>query len=186
MKNLILMGVSGSGKSAAATAVAKVAPYRVVEVDDYLREVEKVDVPALIWDEKHAQALAAQTHATLQLLETITHGKQQILVLPPNVCGQPQVQAALAQVMKANTDTTPVLVELTANLDTLMRRTGLNAPRAVGFGPLRRTFAKMVEEYRHSWAALAREILDTTGRPAGDIAAALLALTSSPRYPKAD
>lgn len=185
MKQLILMGVSGSGKSAAATALAENAHCRVIEIDDYLLEHENLDVASLIWEEQHQQALAAQTRITLELLGQEAGEQRQVLVLPPNVCGQVEVQKALAELAHRGQGEA-VIVELTADLDTLMRRTGLNAPRAVGFGPLRRTFAKMVEDYRTSWKPVVREMLDTTGREPADIAAALLALTSSPRYPKAD
>lgn len=183
MKNLVLMGVAGSGKSAAATGLAQLCSCRVTEIDDYVREHARIDVAGLIVAQRQPEALNAQTAACLTLLAALAGSSDQVLVLPPDVCREAAVLDALGTVANAGE---AVVVELTADLDTLMRRTGLNAPRTVGFGPLRRTFGKMVEEYRQAWHPLPREIIDTTASQVADIARQLFALTSSSRYPNAD
>ncbi|MDO5721175.1 MAG: shikimate kinase [Actinomycetaceae bacterium] len=180
----IIFGVAGAGKTALAQALAEATALPVIELDEEVARVAGQPVGQILVREGTDVALRWQRELAEQLLSTLpdeddTEGR--ILVLGPEVVTQPQIQKILS-----DNSTSRVLVEVTADLDTLMRRTGLNAPRTVGFGPLRRTFATMVDSYRQAWDGLEREIMDTTTIEASQNAASLLALVAAARYSKAD
>lgn len=84
--------------------------------------------------------------------------KPGIVVLSPDSVLVEDVQEKLKNVDKNQA----LIIELYADFNTLAQRTGINAPRAVNLGPIRRTFRLLMESYRECYSQLAHEKLDTS------------------------
>lgn len=171
MNRVILIGVSGAGK---AEAAAELDGWEVVVVDQIVEAAAARDIGTLVVTEGAASVTQRQCQAAVAALEGFAAARatDRCVVIGPDAAARESVQAAIRQ---ARSDGATV-VELWADEQTLSRRLGLNAPRAVGLGPVRALWRAQVQQYRHSWEGLVDEMIDTSLQTPAITAARIVAL----------
>ncbi|MDO5729113.1 MAG: shikimate kinase [Actinomycetaceae bacterium] len=153
MPGIVILGVSGAGKSAVAVELGALTGLEVVESVDLVEKNTGVDASTLLVREGESAFENACQIAAMEALET-----DGIVVLSAGIARSAIVLERLIDLKSQGI----LLVELYADLATLMRRTGLNAPRAVGLGPTRRMLSALVDEYREQYARCEPMTIDTS------------------------
>ncbi|MDO5048364.1 MAG: shikimate kinase [Actinomycetaceae bacterium] len=150
-KSYVIIGVSGAGKTSVAEQIAERAGLALHDFEDVFLETVGEDASIfLIRNGEEAYEVAA-----LQVAKVILD-REGVLVLAPGVTREAKVQERIKQLEDVT------VVELFADTSTLMRRTGLNAPRSISMGPTRRILSDMVQQYRESYEGLADLVIDTS------------------------
>ncbi|MCS4484381.1 hypothetical protein NXS08_02605 [Gleimia sp. 6138-11-ORH1] len=151
--NLVIIGVSGAGKTEVAQAVATQLGLPLHESAHYTAKLSGQSPELLaVRETTQTQEHQLQAGALAALKQT------GIVVLSPDAAIQPKVQEKLKELKHQGVK----ILELYADFNTLAQRTGLNAPRSISLGPTRRTFRLLVEAYRQTYAELADEKIDTS------------------------
>lgn len=153
MNSLIIIGVSGAGK---ATLAGEISSRLGLPVFDSENEVAAClgENPATYLVRAGEQAYEeAFKAAASKILEN-----EGIIVLEPGVTREAEIQEKIVQ----RRETDALVVELFADTSTLMRRTGLNAPRSVALGPMRKMLTELVAQYRSEYEGLAHLVIDTS------------------------
>lgn len=151
--NLVIIGVSGAGKTEVANAVSKLTNLPVHESNSFTTALAGQDADLIVVREGYDAHTQQSSAGALAALE-----QNGIIVLSPDVVLSGPVQAKLAQLKEKGVK----VIELYADFNTLAQRTGINAPRSVSLGPTRRTFRLLVEAYREAYAQIADEKIDTS------------------------
>lgn len=164
----VVIGVSGAGKSAVADELSYLTDLGVVESIDLVEQQTGLDASTLLVRAGDSLFEDACQAAALEALNS-----DGIVVLTPGIARSRVVLDHLIELKSGGT----MLVELYADTATLMRRTGLNAPRAVGLGPTRRMLVNLVEEYRQEYARCEPLSIDTSLSQARHVAERIFART---------
>lgn len=158
---VILVGATGSGRTLVGRALATQLNTTVVETEDVieaqtgqtLAELALADEPERFREQVRSAATAAL-------------GSSGVVTLLPSAVGDPKV----AELMAEAGATGSVLVALTADLTTLARRTGLNAPRSAALGQPRRWFGDHVRVLVEQYSALGAVEISTVDRDPAEVA----------------
>lgn len=161
-----MIGVSGAGKSSVAGELSSLCALAVVESIDIVEQQTGLDASTLLVRAGESVFEEACQAAALEALDS-----DGIVVLTPGIARSHLVLDRLIALKSQGT----MLVELYADIATLMRRTGLNAPRAVGLGPTRRMLTNLVGEYREEYARCEPLSIDTSLSQARHVAESLFA-----------
>lgn len=150
---LVLIGVAGAGKADVAREVSQQLGWPVHDSLQLAGQLagEDPDLLFVRFGAEKFRELAEQ--GALQAL-----GQQGVVVLSPDSVLSEGVQAILRGLDK----TQSLVVELYADFNTLVQRTGINAPRTADLGPVRRTFRLLMESYREAYSPYADEKIDTS------------------------
>ncbi|MDO5719822.1 MAG: shikimate kinase [Actinomycetaceae bacterium] len=151
--SLIIVGVAGAGKSSVARQLTALTGMPSNETDDLIEQLAGCDAATLVVNRGEATLQNCANQAALQTLTM-----PGIAVIAPTAACHHRV---IARIRAAREEGVPV-IELFADISTLIRRTGLNAPRAVGLGPTRKMLTGMVTQYRKIYGTYTDESIDTS------------------------
>ena len=163
---IILIGVSGAGKSDIARAISAESG---LELHDFAASFESLigeDDSQFLVRRGEAEYEDAALQVAMDLLN-----REGVITLAPGVVRTQKVGEKLRELRAEGA----LVVELFADISTLMRRTGLNAPRSVALGPTRKIFTDMVSTHRADFAGLADLVIDTSLSKPEHVAARVLA-----------
>lgn len=153
MNSLIIIGVSGAGKSTVASEVASLTNLPVFSSAD--------EVAAAVGEEASTYLVRAGEQAYEEAFVAAASKilkDEGIIVLEPGVTRDKKIQ----EMIRNRQGKDALVVELYADISTLMRRTGLNAPRSIALGPTRKMLTEMVNQYRSEYEGLADLVIDTS------------------------
>lgn len=151
--SLVIVGVAGSGKSSIARHLTALTGITVNETDDLIAQIAGYDTATLVIHNGHSALQEHAIQASIQILSMPGIA----VVSPTAACDELVISRIVALKLRG----VPI-VELFADLSTLIRRTGLNAPRAVGLGPTRKMLSDLVTRYRTVYATYADDSIDTS------------------------
>ncbi|WP_072341441.1 shikimate kinase [Actinomyces urinae] len=163
---IILIGVSGAGKSDIARAIAAKSGLVLHNFEESFESLMGEDDSQFLVRRGEAQYEEAALRVAMDLLD-----REGVITLAPGVVRTQKVAEKL-RVLRAGG---ALVVEVFADISTLMRRTGLNAPRSVALGPTRKIFTEMVAAYRADFEGLADLVIDTSLSKPEHVAARVLA-----------
>ena len=126
---IILIGVSGAGKSDIARAIATKSGLGLHDFEESFENLMGEDDSQFLVRRGEAQYEEAALRVAMDLLD-----REGVITLAPGVARTQKVGEKL-RVLRAEG---ALVVEVFADISTLMRRTGLNAPRSVALGPTRK------------------------------------------------
>jgi shikimate kinase len=149
----IIIGVSGAGKTTVAQEMESRGDLVLHDFEDVFAELVGEDASTYLVRNGEKAYEAEALKVARNLLD-----QEGVVVLAPGVVREDEIRN---QILKKR-DEGAVVVELFADTSTLMRRTGLNAPRSVALGPTRRILTEMVSQYRESYEGLADLVIDTS------------------------
>lgn len=162
---LILLGVSGSGKTSVGRILAEELGVELVEADELVEDLLGAPIGRLVI-RRDPRLPDARRRAALDLLERegviATLGASQI-----------EDEATLRALREAKSRGARI-VELGADISDIARREGLNAPRSVGLGAPRAMLAMMVRDLRAKYADVADSSVETGGAEPRAIAGRIL------------
>lgn len=166
-KQLVLIGVAGAGKSQVAAELAQLLDWPIHDSSQLAGELAGEE-PQLLFIRFGAEKFSEL--AEQGAVEALS--QPGIVVLSPDSVLSQGVQAKLHDRDKTQT----LVVELYADFNTLVQRTGINAPRTADLGPVRRTFRTLMESYRETYQPYADEKIDTSLSKPSLIAQRIVAL----------
>ncbi|MDO5034098.1 MAG: shikimate kinase [Actinomycetaceae bacterium] len=166
---IVLIGVSGAGKTAVGEQIAAQSGADFHDFDAYFERLIGED-PSEFLVRRGEQAYE---EASLKVAREIL-GADGVVALSPGSTREEEVAQLLGKLRESGA----TVVELFADTSTLMRRTGLNAPRSVALGPTRRILADMVASYRADFEGLADLVIDTSLSKPEHVASRILAFTA--------
>lgn len=161
---LVLLGVSGSGKTSVGRILSRILDAPLVEADDLVEAALGDTVATLVvaGDPRLPDARREAARAALASDGAIaTLGASQI--------EDPET----AELVRAARSAGARVVELVAELAEVARREGLNAPRSVGLGAPRAMLALMIRALREEYADVADSSVETSGLEPQAIAEAI-------------
>ena len=153
---LVILGASGSGKSAVADALGRRLELRVVEVEAIVAERAGVPLGEMMTDSPE-DALEALAVASQDELAEGGPGAGAIVVLSPSAVLNPGVMEALEAAKAAGTKVTA----LRASLSSLVRRNGLDAIRPTNLGTPRAWFRTQLSSLEEAYSKVADVWCDT-------------------------
>lgn len=163
---LVLIGVSGSGKSTVGARIADKLARQLVETDTCVEEIFGVSVAEMILRrDEHVE-----TKRTQAALSALAHDGAIVTV----GASQPTNDAVLMRLQDLAHRGVPI-VELVADTSEVARREGLNAPRSVGLGAPRAMLTAMIAQLRDVYAKVASLSVDTCGLPPDEVAERIVA-----------
>lgn len=138
----VLVGASGSGTSEIGEQLAQRCQVAFADID-------------IACSKLYGQSLEdiVITEAPVTVQEAIETGSKWLLQQPGFVALPPSAGRNDAVLAALQVKSTPVVL-LTAPLDELARRAGLNVPRPVGLGQIRALFAQMAKEVEQNYRRL--------------------------------
>ncbi len=149
----IIIGVSGAGKTTVAKEMSSRGDLAIHDFEDVFSDTVGEDASTFLVRNGELAYEGEALKVARDLLD-----RDGVVVLAPGVVREEEIQQQLLK----KRDEGAVVVELFADISTLMRRTGLNAPRSVALGPTRRILTEMVSKYRESYEGLASLVIDTS------------------------
>jgi len=155
---VVLLGVSGAGKSTVGRLVADRLGVDLVETDDLVAEQTNLSVGQLVVSQD-PRLPGAQRRAALVALAPGGRGSGAVVTLGASLPQDPEVARALAAARIAGTR----VVELVADTAEIARREGLNAPRSVALGAPRALLTQMIRRLRDVYAPLTDVSVETPG-----------------------
>lgn len=162
---LILLGVSGSGKTSVGRILAEELGAPLVEADDLVEDLLGAPIGELVIRRDPGLAQARRRAA----LDALTHTGA-IVTLGASQIEDGDTLRALRDARARGAR----VVELGADVADIARREGLNAPRSVGLGAPRAMLAMMVGRLRAAYADVADSSVETGGAEPRAIAGAIL------------
>lgn len=153
MTRIILIGVSGAGKRDVAAEIARQSELELHDFDAAFEQIVGEDPSAFMV--RHGEAAYEEQSRGVA---TALLGADGVITLAPGVTRDEQIRHRLGELKAKGA----LIVELFADVSTLMRRTGLNAPRTVALGPTRKMLTDMVVAYRNDFEGLADLVIDTS------------------------
>lgn len=167
---IIILGVTGSGKSALAEALAESTGLAVVEVDALSEQVLGASMQdAFVQNPQRAEEVLLEN--ALKALEVGAKGFE-IVVLTPSAGANPAVLAEISRCKQAGS----TVVAVDAPLDVLARRAGLVAAQPGYLGTPRAWFRSMHRALTEGYATVAEEWFDTETQSPWDIAVQIAAM----------
>ncbi|MDO4259526.1 MAG: shikimate kinase [Actinomycetaceae bacterium] len=162
---LVLIGVSGSGKSTIARLLGDRTNAPILDIDNLVAKHLGAPIGELVvTNNPH---LTDTRQATAHNALTTPHA---IVALGASQVFDQDIAAALAQARARGT----VIVELTADTAEVARRMGLNAPRSVGLGAPRAALTHMIAQHRAVCATITDLRVDTCAVPPKQVAEAVV------------
>ncbi len=152
--SIIILGVSGSGKTEVAQALSDALDATCIENTTLAEENLGAPLSEMMTDDPE-RALEALAVAASELLANSL--ESHVLVLSPSAVLNPEVREKLLSAKKRGA----LVVGLRAPLQTLVRRTGLNAPQPVPLGAPRAWFRAQVAELEGAYSDLVDLWCDT-------------------------
>lgn len=154
---LILVGPLGAGRTSVGREVARLANVSLTETEELVSARLGMEFDQAVLGADPEGLSAAIESAALEQLTTAG-----VVSLLPG--------ASTKAVHQALGNSQAPLVYLTASINELARRLGLNAPRGTNLGTPRTMFVQMVRELEVSYQVLAPEVINTEGRGAHTVA----------------
>lgn len=151
---LVLLGVSGAGKSTVGRLLSEMLDRPLCEADDYVMSESGMSVAELvIAGDPRLDALRRQAAARVLSAcgAIVTLGASQIED-PDTLC---RIQQAKSQGTR--------VVELRADIADIARREGMNRPRSLALGAPRAMLARMIRTLEEHYAHVADSSVDTSG-----------------------
>jgi len=161
MSMVVLIGVTGSGKTTVGWILSQRYALPLYEVDDAVEESLGAPMRTLVVgrDPRLPEASRAQAARLLDANEGIvTLGASQPL------------DSATASAIHEARARGAVVVELAADLSAVSRRENLSAPRSVGLGAPRAVLAQLMTQARIAYEAVADTTVDTSGLTPQEVA----------------
>lgn len=155
---LVLLGVSGAGKTTVGRLVADRLGVNLLETDDLVAEQTDLSIAQLVVSQD-PRLPGAQRRAALVALAPGGRGSAAVVTLGASLPEDPDVQRALTAARSGGTR----VVELVADTAEIARREGLNAPRSVALGAPRALLTQMIRRLRAAYAPFIDVSVDTPG-----------------------
>ena len=157
---LVLVGVSGAGKTAVGHAIASLTGMHLVETDDLVERQSGKSVAQLIIGgagdvEQVRQECALRALGSAGTIVTV--GASQI-----------ENEAVASKLQRLN-DQGATIVELYADVSEVARREGLNKPRSVGLGAPRAMLRLMIANLHEKYSEIANVLVDTRGKTVDEV-----------------
>ena len=157
---LVLVGVSGAGKTAVGHAIASLTGMHLVETDDLVECQSGKSVAQLIIEgtgdvEQVRQECALRALGSAGTIVTV--GASQI-----------ENEAVASKLQRLN-DQGVTIVELYADVSEVARREGLNKPRSVGLGAPRAMLRLMIANLHEKYSEIANVLVDTRGKTVDEV-----------------
>lgn len=157
---LVLVGVSGAGKTAVGHAIASLTGMHLVETDDLVECQSGKSVAQLIIEgtgdvEQVREECALRALGSADAIVTV--GASQI-----------ENEAVARQLQRLN-DQGVTIVELYADVSEVARREGLNKPRSVGLGAPRAMLRLMIANLHEKYSEIANVLVDTRGKTVDEV-----------------
>ena len=157
---LVLVGVSGAGKTAVGHAIASLTGMHLVETDDLVERQSGKSVAQLII-EGTGDVEQVRAECALRALSSagaiVTVGASQI-----------ENEAVASKLQRLN-DQGVTIVELYADVSEVARREGLNKPRSVGLGAPRAMLRLMIANLHEKYSEIANVLVDTRGKTVDEV-----------------
>ena len=157
---LVLVGVSGAGKTAVGHAIASLTGMHLVETDDLVECQSGKSVAQLII-EGTGDVEQVRAECALRALSSagaiVTVGASQI-----------ENEAVASKLQRLN-DQGATIVELYADVSEVARREGLNKPRSVGLGAPRAMLRLMIANLHEKYSEIANVLVDTRGKTLDEV-----------------
>lgn len=157
---LVLVGVSGAGKTAVGHAIASLTGMHLVETDDLVECQSGKSVAQLII-EGTGDVEQVRAECALRALSSagaiVTVGASQI-----------ENEAVASKLQRLN-DQGATIVELYADVSEVARREGLNKPRSVGLGAPRAMLRLMIANLHEKYSEIANVLVDTRGKTVDEV-----------------
>lgn len=161
MSLIVLIGVTGSGKSTVGRELSRRHDLPFYEVDEAVEARLGASMRSLVIgrDPRLADTAREEADRHLGLDEGIvTLGASQPL--------DPATASSIARA-RANG---AFVIELSADLSAVSRREGLGAPRSVGLGAPRAVLTQLMKQAREAYASVADTTVDTSDRTPQEVA----------------
>ena len=161
MSLIVLIGVTGSGKTTVGRLLAQACSLPLYEVDDAVEARLGASMRSLVVGRDPRVADTARNEAArfLGLDEGIvTLGASQPL--------DPATASAIANARKRGA----TVVELSADLSAVSRREGLGVPRSVGLGAPRAVLTQLMNQARDAYVRVADTTVDTSALTPREVA----------------
>lgn len=157
---LVLVGVSGAGKTAVGHAIASLTGMHLVETDDLVECQSGKSVAQLIIEgtgdvEQVRQECALRALGSAGTIVTV--GASQI-----------ENEAVASKLQRLNNQGVTI-VELYADVSEVARREGLNKPRSVGLGAPRAMLRLMIANLHEKYSEIANVLVDTRGKTVDEV-----------------
>lgn len=162
---LVLVGVSGAGKTAAGRIAAQVLGARFVDADDLVERAAGRSVHRLALEDPQALS-RRQRDAGLAALAPGGRGAGAVVALPASCPALPGVGEALERARGAGS----VVIELVAGASDVVRREDLGGPHSMALGAPRAMLARMIRELRAVYAPLVDGCVDTHDKAPAEVA----------------
>ena len=157
---LVLVGVSGAGKTAVGHAIASLTGMHLVETDDLVECQSGKSVAQLII-EGTGDVEQVRAECALRALSSagaiVTVGASQI-----------ENEAVASKLQRLN-DQGATIVELYADVSEVARREGLNKPRSVGLGAPRAMLRLMIANLHEKYSEIANVLVDTRDKTVDEV-----------------
>ncbi len=161
---LVLLGVSGSGKTAVGRILAESMSLPLVEADELVaRESGRTVAELVIAGDPRLPDLRRKAAA----LALCSPGA--IVTLGASQIADPDTHSRLLQAKEAGAR----VVELVADTAEVARREGLNKPRSVALGAPRAMLTRMIRELHAKYADVADSSVETGGLAPREVAEAV-------------
>ncbi|MFB5266294.1 shikimate kinase [Paenibacillus enshidis] len=161
-RNLILIGMMGTGKSTVGTLLAAKLGYRMVDLDAELERREGRTIPDIFANEGEAYFRDAETAVLHKVLED----SGQVIATG----GGAVLKEGNCRAMFHN----GYVVALSARAESIVERVSLSADRPLLAGDVEGRVRKIMEERKDAYS-FAHVTIDTTGVDAGEVAELILA-----------
>ena len=161
MSLIVLIGVTGSGKSTVGRELSRRHDLPFYEVDEAVEARLGASMRSLVIgrDPRLADTAREEADHLLGLDEGIvTLG-----------ASQPLDPATASSIERARANGAFV-IELSADLSAVSRREGLGAPRSVGLGAPRAVLTQLMKQAREAYASVADTTVDTSDRTPQEVA----------------
>lgn len=161
MSMIVLIGVTGSGKTTVGRLLSQRYALPLYEVDDAVEESLGAPMRTLVVGRDPRLASTARDEA-----ERLLGLDEGIVTLGAS---QPLDPATASSIQRARANGA-IVVELTADLSAVSRRENLGAPRSVGLGAPRAVLTQLMNQAREAYAAVADTTVDTSERTPQEVA----------------
>ncbi len=162
---VVVLGPSGSGRTEVSNQLGKSLGVLAVESEELIGQ----DGQALLVTDVSA-AHERLDRAALDLLRGGGEGAGSVVSLHPSAVLDGEVMEGLQEAQAVGTK----IVCLEADLNTLVRRTGLLAPRPASLGPIRSWFRGQLAELNSRYEELADLWCDTSASSPAEVAAGIV------------